>query len=103
MVERRAMRELVYYEAKLEGLREILAADERVHLFAESFLGLSEHRGLFREIVKDYPDRVIAPPISEIGFSEMPAWGRGAAGPLGCGNAESCATHSEPFSNSMPA
>ena len=68
MVERRAMRELVYYEAKLEGLREILADDERVHLFAESFLGPSEHRGLFREIVKDYPDRVIAPPISEIGF-----------------------------------
>jgi pyruvate dehydrogenase E1 component beta subunit len=52
----------------LEALREILAADERVHLFAESFLGLSERRGLFQEIVKDYPDRVIAPPISELGF-----------------------------------
>ncbi|MFQ5656821.1 MAG: alpha-ketoacid dehydrogenase subunit beta [Candidatus Methylomirabilales bacterium] len=65
------MRELAYYESKLDALREILAADERVHLFAESFLGLSERRGLFREIMKDYPDRVIAPPISEIGFSGL--------------------------------
>lgn len=65
------MRELAYYEAKLIALREILAADERVHLFAESFLGLSERRGLFREIVKDYPDRVIAPPISELSVSGL--------------------------------
>ncbi len=71
MVERSAMRELAYYESKLIALREIMAADERVHLFAESFLGLSEHRGLFREIVKDYPDRVIAPPISELSVSGL--------------------------------
>ena len=71
MVERSAMRELAYYEAKLIALRELLAADERVHLFAGSFLGLSERRGLFREIVKDYPDRVIAPPISELSVSGL--------------------------------
>ena len=71
MVERSAMRELAYYEAKLEGLRGVLAADERVHLFAGSFLGLSERRGLFREIVKDYPDRVITPPISELSVSGL--------------------------------
>jgi len=65
------MRELAYYESKLIALRELLAADERVHLFAGSFLGLSERRGLFREIVKDYPDRVIAPPISELSVSGL--------------------------------
>jgi len=71
MVKRSAMRELAYYESKLIALREILAADERVHLFAGSFLGLSPHRGLFREIVKDYPDRVITPPISELSVSGL--------------------------------
>jgi pyruvate/2-oxoglutarate/acetoin dehydrogenase E1 component len=63
------MRELAYYEAKLEALGEILAADERVRLIGESFLGLSERRGLFQEIRKKYPDRVISPsPISELGL-----------------------------------
>jgi len=65
------MRELAYYEAKLEGLREILAADERVHFITEiatGFLGLSAHRVRFREIANSFPERVIAPPISELGF-----------------------------------
>ena len=65
------MRELAYYEAKLEGLREILAADERVHFITEvatGFLGLSPHRVHFREIAGRFPDRVIAPPISELAF-----------------------------------
>jgi pyruvate dehydrogenase E1 component beta subunit len=62
------MRELAYYESKLEALRGIMAGDERVHLMGGSFLGLSPHRGLFREIEKNYPGRVISPPISEIGY-----------------------------------
>ena len=63
------MRELAYYEAKLEGLREILAADERAHFIAEvatGFLGLSPRRFHFREIANSFPDRVISPPISEL-------------------------------------
>lgn len=62
------MRELAYYEAKLEALSEILGADERVHLVGGSFVGLSPHRGRFREIAKRYPQRVIFPPISELGY-----------------------------------
>ena len=62
------MRELAYYEAKLEALREILAADERVHLFGGSFLSLSPRRDLFQKIASDYPERVAFPPISELGF-----------------------------------
>ena len=62
------MREMAYYEAKLEGLREILAADERVHLLGGSFLSLSPHRGLFQEISRAFRERVISPPISELGF-----------------------------------
>ena len=64
-------RELAYYEAKLEGLREILAADERVHFITEiatGFLGLSPHRVHFRDIAGSFPDRVISPPISELAF-----------------------------------
>ena len=63
------MRELAYYEAKLEGLREVIAADERVHFIAEAatgFLGLSPRRFQFGEIARSFPDRVIAPPISEL-------------------------------------
>lgn len=65
------MREIAYYEAKLEGLREILAADERVHLISDTitgFLGLSPRRVLFAEIARSFPGRVVAPPISELGF-----------------------------------
>ena len=61
------MRELAYYEAKLEALSEIMA-DERVHLMGGSFLSLSPRRGLFQKIAKRYPDRVVAPPISELGY-----------------------------------
>ncbi len=54
------MRELTYSEAKLESLREIFAANDKVHLMA---------RGLrsFREIQQRYPDRVSSMPISELG------------------------------------
>ena len=62
------MREMAYYEAKLEALSELMATDESVHLIGGSFLGLSPHRGLFSAIEKNYPDRVIAPPISELGY-----------------------------------
>lgn len=73
------MRELAYYEAKLEALREILAADERVHLITDTttgFLGLSPHRTRFREIAERFPERVISPPISELAFCGL---GIGAA------------------------
>lgn len=73
------MRELAYYESKLEALRELLAADKRVHLIGGSFLGLSPRRGLFQEIARRYPDRVISPPISEIGFCGL-ATGAAMAG-----------------------
>jgi pyruvate dehydrogenase E1 component beta subunit len=62
------MRELAYYEAKLEALSEIMAADERVHLFGGTFLSLSPRRVLFQKIAAAYRDRVVSPPISELGF-----------------------------------
>ncbi len=61
------MREIAYYEAKLEALSEIMT-DERVHLMGGSFLSLSPRRGLFQKIADRYPDRVVAPPISELGY-----------------------------------
>ncbi|MBI4528413.1 MAG: alpha-ketoacid dehydrogenase subunit beta [Deltaproteobacteria bacterium] len=65
------MRELAYYEAKLEALREILDSDDKAHLIADSgsgFLGLSPRRTLFRELAKDFSGRILSPPISELGF-----------------------------------
>jgi len=65
------MRQLAYYEAKLEALREIIAADHRVHYIADfstGFMGLSPHRVRFAEIADDFPDRIISPPISELAF-----------------------------------
>jgi len=62
------MKELAYYEAKIEALHEILAADDRVHLIADNtgFLGLSPHRAQFAEIAKRFSERIVAPPISEL-------------------------------------
>ena len=76
------MRELAYYEAKLEALREIITADEDVHFISDiatGFLGLSPHRTRFGEIARDFPDRVISPPISELAFCGL-ATGAAMAG-----------------------
>jgi len=73
------MREMAYYEAKLEALREILAGDDRVRLIHETFLGLSSRRSLFAEIEKSFPGRVISPPISELGICGL-ATGAAMAG-----------------------
>lgn len=73
------MRELAYYEAKFEALREILAGDDRVHLIGGTFLSLSPRRKLFSDLAARYPDRVVAPPISELGFCGL-ATGAAMAG-----------------------
>jgi len=73
------MRELAYYEAKFEALGEIMAADKRVHLIGGTFLSLSPRRALHQELAKKYPDRVVSPPISELGFCGL-ATGAAMAG-----------------------
>src|SRR5918996_6169109 len=65
------MRELAYYEAKFEALEEIMAADQRVHLINGTFLSLSPHRQLFQSLRNKYRERIISPPISELGFCGM--------------------------------
>ena len=73
------MRELAYYEAKFEALGEILAADDRVHLIGGTFLSLSPRRKLYQELATRYPERIVAPPISELGFCGL-ATGAAMAG-----------------------
>ena len=73
------MRELVYYEAKFEALNEIMAADEHVHLINGTFLSLSPRRHVFQELAKKYRDRILSPPISELGFCGL-ATGAAMAG-----------------------
>jgi len=73
------MRELAYYEAKFEALDEIMAADQRVHLLNGTFLSLSPHRHVFQNLAKKYGDRMMMPPISELGFCGL-ATGAAMAG-----------------------
>jgi pyruvate/2-oxoglutarate/acetoin dehydrogenase E1 component len=73
------MSELAYYEAKFEALHEIMAADERVHLINGTFLSLSPHRHVYQDLVKKYKDRMLSPPISELGFCGL-ATGAAMAG-----------------------
>jgi pyruvate/2-oxoglutarate/acetoin dehydrogenase E1 component len=73
------MRELAYYEAKFEALDEIMAADQRVHLINGTFLSLSPHRHMFQNLQKKYRDRMVSPPISELGFCGL-ATGAAMAG-----------------------
>ena len=73
------MREIAYYEAKFEALDEIMAADQRVHLINGTFLSLSPHRHVFRNLQSKYGDRMVSPPISELGFCGM-ATGAAMAG-----------------------
>jgi pyruvate dehydrogenase E1 component beta subunit len=73
------MRELAYYEAKFEALDEIMAADPRVHLINGTFLSLSPHRHIHQNLFKKYGERMISPPISELGFCGL-ATGAAMAG-----------------------
>jgi pyruvate dehydrogenase E1 component beta subunit len=73
------MRELAYYEAKFEALTEIMTADSRVHLINGTFLSLSPRRHVFQELQKKFPDRIVSPPISELGFCGL-ATGAAMAG-----------------------
>ena len=73
------MRELAYYEAKFEALDEIMAADPRVHLINGTFLSLSPHRHIYQKLLQKYGERMISPPISELGFCGL-ATGAAMAG-----------------------
>ena len=73
------MRELAYYEAKFEALDEIMAADQRVHLINGTFLSLSPHRHIYQNLLQRYGERMISPPISELGFCGL-ATGAAMAG-----------------------
>lgn len=73
------MRELAYYEAKFEALDEIMAGDSRVHLINGTFLSLSPHRHVYQNLLKKYRERMISPPISELGFCGL-ATGAAMAG-----------------------
>ena len=73
------MREIAYYEAKFEALNEIMAADPTVHLINGTFLSLSPHRHVYQELANKYRDRIMSPPISELGFCGL-ATGAAMAG-----------------------
>ena len=76
------MRELNYYEAKFEALDEIMAGDQRVHLINGTFLSLSPHRHVYQNLLQKYRERMISPPISELGFCGLAT---GAAMAVACG------------------
>lgn len=68
MPEGDGMTRISYAEGMARGLREVLAADDRVFLMGQYFFGLTEHRRLTVGIREDFPGRVWDPPIAEIGY-----------------------------------
>ena len=56
-----------------------MSADERVHLINGTFLSLSPHRHVYQNLQKKFADRMVAPPISELGFCGL-ATGAAMAG-----------------------
>src|SRR2546425_9363290 len=56
-----------------------MAADQRVHLINGTFLSLSPHRHVYQKLRNKYADRMISPPISELGFCGL-ATGAAMAG-----------------------
>lgn len=70
------MRQLSYAEAMVEALHEVMAQDERVCLIGSYFLGLSPQRYLLDRLRADFGERIVDPPISEVGFCGL---GVGAA------------------------
>ncbi len=68
MAETGSMTRISYAEGMARGLREVLAADERVFLIGQYFFGLTEHRRLTVGIREEFPRRVWDPPIAEIGY-----------------------------------
>ena len=65
-----------FAQAMAEGLHEALAADERVVVFGGGFAGVSGHGAAFAPLFKAFPERFVAPPISELGVAGV---GAGAA------------------------
>lgn len=68
MPEPSTMTRISYAEGMARGLREVLAADDRVFLMGQYFFGLTEHRRLTVGIREDFPGRVWDPPIAEVGY-----------------------------------
>jgi len=60
-------RTLLYSEALVEGLREVLDADPTAYLIGAYFLGVTRHGPLLADLFAAYPDRVYFPPIAEAG------------------------------------
>ncbi|MFN8518511.1 MAG: transketolase C-terminal domain-containing protein [Chloroflexota bacterium] len=59
---------LAYAEGMALGMREALAADDRVRLMGQYFFGLTPWRRLTVDIRERFPGRVWDPPIAEIGY-----------------------------------
>jgi acetoin:2,6-dichlorophenolindophenol oxidoreductase subunit beta len=67
---------LTYAQALAEALGEILQEDERVVIFGGGFAGLTPSRVHFGPLFRDFAERFVAPPISELGVAGL---GAGAA------------------------
>src|SRR5229473_8204388 len=65
-----------YAQALVDAIYDGLAADARVSLIGSHLLGLGPQRALMDRIRRDFPDRVVDPPIAEAGVA---AAGIGAA------------------------
>ena len=61
-------RDLLYTEALAEAIDEILAEQPRATLFGASFVGAGPNRALMAQIQQRYAERIVWPPIAELGY-----------------------------------
>jgi pyruvate dehydrogenase E1 component beta subunit len=61
-------RTLRYTEALAEAMEEILTQDQRVVLFGANFVGAGPGRALMASIHQQFADRIVWPPIAELGY-----------------------------------
>src|SRR5262245_55727398 len=73
------MREIAYYEGKFEAINEIMAVDPSVHPTNGTSVRSRQHGPVYQTLAKKYSDRIMSPPIAELGFSGL-ATGAAMAG-----------------------
>jgi pyruvate dehydrogenase E1 component beta subunit len=59
---------MVYTEALVEALGEVMAEEPRATLFGANFVGAGPHRAMMAQLQERYAERIVWPPIAELAY-----------------------------------
>jgi pyruvate dehydrogenase E1 component beta subunit len=59
---------MVYTEALVEALGEVMAEEPRATLFGANFVGAGPHRAMMAHLHERYAERIVWPPIAELAY-----------------------------------